>query len=140
MDGITKTRPWTSWPGTSCLLSPSLEGTQPPTGSYASNGGPYVFINTVGETMATIGTIPSRGNLAKWKAKTFTIHQTKLRYYQSGESKAPYRDPGKLPSFDRNDWLDAETAKSTCFDDVTSAHVERLGVDSWALKPTAPPP
>ena len=102
--------------------------------------GPYVFIDTVGETMATISTIPSRRNLAPWKAKTFMLHQTKLRYYQSGDSKAPYCDPGDLPSFDHNDWLEAETAKSTCFDDVTSAHVERLGVDSWALKPTAPPP
>ena len=62
--------------------------------------------------MALIGTMSARWVTTLWKAKTFPIHQPKLRFYQTGDSKAPYRDPGDLLPFDWNDWADAEVAES----------------------------
>ena len=87
--------------------------------------------------MALIGTMLTCRATTPWKAKTFTINQTKLHYYEAGDSKAPYRDPGNLPPFDRNDWA---AAVSTCLKDVASVHVECLASDRWALKPSPHPP
>ena len=83
--------------------------------------------------MALIGTMPTRPATTLWRAKTFIIHQTKIRFYQSRDSRVLHRDPRDLPSFNRNNWVDAEEAMSTCFDDVTSVHVEQRASDQWAL-------
>ena len=98
--------------------------------------GPYVFLDTVVENMALIGTMLARLATTPWRAKTFTIHQTKIQFYQSQDSKDPHCEPRDLPSFNQNDWIDAEGAESTCFDDVTSVHMTRRASNQWALKPT----
>ena len=73
--------------------------------------------------------MPARLSTTLWRAKTFPIHQTKLRYYQAGDSNAPSHDPGDLPPFDWNDWADTKVAESTCFDDVPSTWNDRPPTD-----------
>ena len=106
MGDTTRTTSWTSKSGTWCLPSPSFGGTP-----RLKWSGHYVFLGTVDETMALIGTMPARLATTPWKAKTFTLQRPKLRFYHSQDSTEPHRNPGDLPAFDQNDWHDAETAE-----------------------------
>ena len=54
--------------------------------------------------------------------------------------QGPQPRPRGPPQLQQNDWVDAEVAKSTCFDDVTSVHVEQQASHQWALKPSTRQP
>jgi len=76
--------------------------------------------------MALIGTIPAWNATSKREARQFTVHRTKLRFYQSQDSKEPYCDPRYLLAFNNQDCFGAELAESLVSSDVGSLHVEGM--------------